>query len=51
MSNSNEPIEVAHLQKFANQSMLNGTLVSKFTCHCIFKSAGDQKFVGRERYS
>ena len=25
--NSNEPIKVAHLQKLANQSMLNGILV------------------------
>ena len=25
--NSNEPIKVAHLQKSANQSVLNGTLV------------------------
>ena len=27
MLNSNEPIKVAHLQKLANQSMLNGELV------------------------
>ena len=27
MLNSNEPIKVAHLQKLANQSVLNGTLV------------------------
>ena len=27
MLNSNEPIKVAHLQKLANQSMLNGVLV------------------------
>ena len=27
MLNSNEPIKVAYLQKSANQSMLNGTLV------------------------
>ena len=27
MSNSNEPINVAHLQTLANQSMLNGALV------------------------
>ena len=26
MLNSNEPIKVAHLQKLANQSMLNGAL-------------------------
>ena len=28
MLNSNEPIKVAHLQKLANQSMLNGALVN-----------------------
>ena len=27
MLNSNEPIKVAHLQKLANQSILNGALV------------------------
>ena len=27
--NSNEPIKVPHLQKLANQSMLNGALVIK----------------------
>ena len=27
MLNSNEPIKVAHLQKLANQSKLNGALV------------------------
>ena len=27
MFNSNEPIKVAHLQKLANQSILNGALV------------------------
>ena len=26
VSNSNEPIKIAHFQKLANQSMLNGTL-------------------------
>ena len=29
MFNSNEPIKVAHVQKFANQSLLNGGLVMK----------------------
>ena len=28
MLNSNEPIKVAHFQKLANQSMLNGALVN-----------------------
>ena len=27
--NSNEPIKVAHIQKLANQSMLNGPLVTE----------------------
>ena len=27
MFNSNEPVKVAHLQKLANQSLLNGALV------------------------
>ena len=27
MFNSNEPVKVAHLQKLANQSILNGVLV------------------------
>ena len=27
MFNSNEPIKVTHLQKLANQSLLNGVLV------------------------
>ena len=27
MLNSNEPVNVTHLQKLANQSMLNGALV------------------------
>ena len=29
MFNSNEPIKAAHLQKLANQSMLNGILVKE----------------------
>ena len=29
MSNSNEPIKVAHPQKIANQPMLNGALVTE----------------------
>ena len=29
MLNSDEPIKVIHLQKLANQSMLNGALVEK----------------------
>ena len=28
MLNSNEPVKAAHLQKLANQSMLNGALVT-----------------------
>ena len=29
MFNSNEPVKVAHLQKLANQSILNGALVTE----------------------
>ena len=29
MLNSNDPVKVAHLQKLANQSMLNGAIVMK----------------------
>ena len=29
MLNSNEPIKVAHLQKLANQSILNGAIVTE----------------------
>ena len=32
MLNSNEPIKVAHLEKLANQSMLNGALVEDNSC-------------------
>ena len=31
MSNSNKPIKFVYLQKLANQSMLNGTLVMEMT--------------------
>ena len=36
--NSNEPIKVAHLQKLANQSMLNGTLVIEMVSNSFSKS-------------
>ena len=35
MFNSNETIKVAHLQKLANQSLLNGALVIGITCNKI----------------
>ena len=45
MFNSNEPIKVAHLQKLANQSLLNGALVMEiannsfsFLLLLVFKS-------------
>ena len=38
MLNSNEPIKVAHLQKLANQSMLNGELVTEMFNHSFSES-------------
>ena len=37
MLNSNDPIKVAHLQKLANQSMLNGTLVIEMVSNSFSK--------------
>ena len=36
--NSNEPIEVAHLQKLTNQSMLKGALVIEMVNNSFSKS-------------
>ena len=38
MFNSNKPIKVAHLQKLASQSMLNGTLVIDMVYNSFSKS-------------
>ena len=38
MLNSNEPIKVAHLQKLANQSMLNGAFVIEMVNNSFSKS-------------
>ena len=38
MFNSNEPIKVAHLQKLANQSMLNGALVVEMVNNSLSES-------------
>ena len=38
MFNSNEPIKVAHLQKLANQSLLNGTLVMEMVNNSFSES-------------
>ena len=46
MSNSNEPIKVAHLQKLANQSMLNGALVIELVNNSFSES---KKNFGRLR--
>ena len=35
--NSNEPIRVAHIQKFANQSMLNGALLTAKVKNVLIK--------------
>ena len=43
MLNSNEPIKVAHLQKLANQSMLNGALVIELIFSESEKSFGRLK--------
>ena len=37
MLNSNEPIKAAHLQKLANQSILNGALVIEMVCNSFNK--------------
>ena len=38
MFNSNEPIKVAHLQKLANQSLLNGALVMEIVNNSFSES-------------
>ena len=38
MFNSNEPIKVAHLQKLANQSLLNGALVMEIVSNYFSES-------------
>ena len=38
MFNSNEPIKVAHLQKLANQSLLNGALVMEMVNNSFSES-------------
>ena len=43
MLNSNKPIKIAHLQKLANQSVLNGALVIEKWLNNSF-SEGEKKF-------
>ena len=38
MFNSNEPIKVAHLEKLANQSLLNGALVMEMVNNTFSES-------------
>ena len=38
MINSNEPVKVAHLQKLANQSLLNGALVMEIANNSFCES-------------
>ena len=38
MFNANEPIKVVHLQKLANQSMLNGALVIEIVSNSFSES-------------
>ena len=44
MFNSNEPIKVPHLQKLANESMLNGALVIE-----MVNNAFSEKFINRKK--
>ena len=44
MLNSNEPIKVAHLQKLANQSMLNGILVIEMVNSSEFFQKSKKEF-------
>ena len=38
MLNSNEPVKVSHLQKLANQSILNGALVIEMVYNSFYES-------------
>ena len=43
MFNSNEPIKVAHLQKLANQSLLNGALVMEIVNNSFSESKSSNR--------
>ena len=48
--NSNEPINVAHLQKLANQSMLNGSLVVEMINSSFSERKKKNRDIGSEKY-
>ena len=51
MFNSNEPIKVAHLQKLANQSLLNGTLVMEMVNNSFSESKKNfGRLIKREKF-
>ena len=50
MLNSNDPIKVAHLQKLANQLMLNGALVMEVVNNSFSENKKNfGRFIKRER--
>ena len=49
MFNSNELIKVAHLQKLANQSLLNGALVMKIVINSFSESKRNLSFDKAEK--
>ena len=51
MFNSNEPIKVAHLQKLANQSLLNGALVMEIVNNSLSESKNDfSRLIKRKKF-
>ena len=53
MFNSNEPIKVAHLQKLANQSLLNGAFVMEIVNNSFSDGESKKNFsrlIKREKF-
>ena len=51
MFNLNKPIEVTHLQKLANQSMLNGALAIEMVSNSLSESKKDfGRLINRETF-
>ena len=51
MLSSNEPIKVAHLQKLANQSLLNGALVMEMVNNSFSESKKNfGRLIKREKF-
>ena len=44
MFNTNQPVEVIHLEKLANQSILNGVFVIEIVSNCFSES---KRYFGR----